>query len=61
MRIVLLELSKYGFAFLIMFYTAVSCYGAACKNESRKRVTYVLQNVFMFSIHILGYFILYIR
>lgn len=61
MRIVLLELSKYGFAFPIMFYTAVSYYGAACKNESRKRVTYVLQNVFMFSIHILGYFILYIN
>lgn len=61
MRIVLLELSKYAFAFLMAFYAAVSYYGAAIKNEDRRKGVYALQNLFMFVIHLLGYFILYIN
>lgn len=61
MRIVLIELSKYAFAFIMAFYTAVSYYGASVKDEEKRRAVYIFQNLFMFAIHLLGYFILYIN
>ena len=61
MRIVLIELSKYAFAFMMAFYTAVSYYGASVKDEEKRRAVYIFQNLFMFAIHLLGYFILYIN
>lgn len=61
MRLVLIELSKYAFAFIMAFYAAVSYYGSYVKNEEKRRVVYIMQNIFMFAIHLLGYFILYIN
>jgi cell division protein FtsW len=61
MRVVLLELSKYAFAFMLSFYAAAAYYGASNKDEEKRRFVYVFENILMFTIHLLGYFILYIN
>ncbi len=61
MRVVLLELSKYAFAFMMAFYVAAAYYGAYRNDESRRKVVYILENCIMFVTHLLGYFILYIN
>lgn len=57
---VFVELSKYIFAFLMAFYALASYRGAVIKDESRRTGTFIIQNILMIMIHLLGYIILYI-
>lgn len=60
MQSVFIELSKYIFAFLIAFYTLASYRGAVIKSDERRKRIYIVQNILMFSIHLLGFLILYL-
>ena len=59
MQSVFIELSKYIFAFLLSFYALGAYRGAILKNEQKRKLVYIYQNVLMFTIHLLGYLILY--
>ncbi|MDO5402150.1 MAG: FtsW/RodA/SpoVE family cell cycle protein [Eubacteriales bacterium] len=59
MQSVFIELSKYIFAFLLSFYALGAYRGAVLKNERKRKLIYVYQNILMFTIHLLGYLILY--
>lgn len=59
MQSVFIELSKYIFAFMLSFYALGAYRGAVLKNEHRRKIIYVFQNVIMFMIHLLGFLILY--
>ncbi len=60
MQSIFIEMSKYIFAFLIAFYTLASYRGAVVHNETKRKKIYITQNIFMFTIHLMGYLILYI-
>lgn len=60
MQNIFIELSKYGFAFLIAFYTLAAYRGAVLKKEEGRKRIYIIQNVLMFLIHLLGFLMLYI-
>ena len=59
MQSVFIELSKYIFAFLLSFYALGAYRGAILKNGQKRKLVYIYQNVLMFTIHLLGYLILY--
>ena len=61
MEEIFFELSKYIFAFLLMYYTYASYRGAIIHNENKRKNIYKLQNFIMFTVHFLGYLILYLQ
>ncbi|SEW28320.1 FtsW/RodA/SpoVE family cell cycle protein [[Clostridium] fimetarium] len=61
MKEIFFELSKYIFAFLLMYYTYASYRGSTIHNENKRRYIYKLQNFIMFTFHFMGYLILYLQ
>ncbi|MGN0479985.1 MAG: FtsW/RodA/SpoVE family cell cycle protein [Lachnospiraceae bacterium] len=59
MKEFLFDISKYIIAFLYIFYTVVSYRGTVIKSEEKRRYIYYFQVVMIFTIHIIGYGILY--
>lgn len=59
MREFLFDISKFIIAFLYVFYTVVSYRGTAIKAEEKRKYVYYFQIVMIFTIHIIGYGILY--
>lgn len=61
MKEIFLELSKYIFTFLIMYYTYASYRGSVMHNESKRKRIYIMQNVIMYITHFMGYLIVYLQ
>ena len=60
MQSVFIDISKYIFAGIIALYTLASYNGAIMRKEERIRKVCTIQNILMFSMHLLGFLILYI-
>lgn len=61
MEEIFFEIAKYIFTFLIMYYTYASYRGSIIHNEIKRRRIYKLQIFLMFTIHFMGYLILYMQ
>lgn len=57
---ILVEMSKYLFAGLITLYTLFAYVGATIRVEKKRTKIYVFETLIMFSIHLLGYILLYL-
>ena len=60
MQSVFIDISKYIFAGIIALYTLASYQGAIMRDEEKVRRVCTIQNILMFSMHLLGFLILYI-
>lgn len=60
MQAVLIELSKFIFAFMMAFYVLSAYRGAYIKNEEKRGHIYLSQYVLIFAVHLLGYSIMFI-
>ena len=60
MQLVFIELSKYAFAFLLVFYALASYRGAIIKKDNKLSGICLMQQLIMFLIHFLGYMILFV-
>lgn len=54
------EISKYLFAFLLAFYTLAAYRGSVKRQSDKVQAVFIMQNILMFLIHLLGYVILFI-
>lgn len=59
MKEFLFDISKFIIAFLYVFYTVLSYRGTFIKSEEKRRYVYYFQVVMIFTIHIIGYGILF--
>ena len=57
---VFVEISKYLFAFLLAFYTLAAYRGSVKRQSDKVQAVFIMQNILMFLIHLLGYVILFI-
>ncbi|MGN0329537.1 MAG: FtsW/RodA/SpoVE family cell cycle protein [Lachnospira sp.] len=60
MQSVLLELSKYVFAFLMAFYALAAYRGMTIRNEIKRKRIYYTQIFIMLVIHFMGFLVMYI-
>lgn len=61
MNTIIVELSRYIFVLLILFYVYAAFRGAISKSEAVKGGAGAAQNLMMFVIHFLGYLLLYMK
>lgn len=60
MNAVIIEMSRYIFALLMLFYIYISFRGVITKKDTVRNAAAILQHVIIFIFHFSGYFILYI-
>lgn len=61
MNLIITEMSKYIFTFLMLFYVYAAFRGAVTGREGVRRAAGIVQNMMMFAFHFLGYLILYMK
>lgn len=61
MDAILIDVSRYVFAALMMIYVFASFGGTFSHNEYTRRTVYATQNVLMYVIHFMGYMILFMK
>ena len=61
MNSIIIEISRYIFAVLMLFYVYASFRGALTGKDTVRQAAAIMQNIVMAAFHFLGYFILYIE
>lgn len=60
MNSIIIEVSKYIFAFMMIFYVYASLRGVITAKDTVRHAAAIMQDILLFVFHFLGYFILYI-